>query len=614
MVSSSQSLMHPYFIDFSDLYKRAHDIAHAYQSGNLVFFLGAGASRANNKSMSSWKELLDKLSKRLQFDNKMSRQEIGKLIEQGHYTLAAEAIREYMKASQQDKHRSVDEAVAKLLRQKQMKREEKDRENPALHLAILNFGAPIFTTNFDTVIEDIIAEYKLAPDYPRYTYQDENDAENLLDPTKDQDKYLFKLHGSIHKSQRLIFDEQDYADFYFYAKWPASLQLLRYILASKMVVFIGFSLSDPEFMSILREATRYAGSYQHIAFLEKSETSPIERKMLQQTYKVDPILYDDHCQLPHYVMEMRTFFPRENIALQLKASLPALEKAVADIKRTQNIPEICSTLLFGSFAKYGCLEEPKNDIDLLFLIEGKCPHKHVKSLPKCLDRNLNVTFMPRAEFAAQLRKGDTFACSVLVTGCALEDADDYFRTFARGFRGRYSYEIMLQSAQSRYGEHWQRLYTNHNADAGTYLKACHHWSLALMQLHILKDGNFVQIDEPDSLLELSLLGNFRYTINRFVAIFEQADEEFILKLMRGAKGVPLDNVDDYRIHKIVPRFIEIFTHTHLQQINFAEVVEAYNRLLEGTSDECPQNQIKQARNCLPEEIRHLLPLMQDKKV
>jgi len=45
-VSVNPLSVHPYWIDFSTLYKRADAISQAHNSGNLVFFLGSGASKA----------------------------------------------------------------------------------------------------------------------------------------------------------------------------------------------------------------------------------------------------------------------------------------------------------------------------------------------------------------------------------------------------------------------------------------------------------------------------------------------------------------------------------------------------------------------------------------
>ena len=45
-MSTVTSLPDPFKLDFSDLYNKSDAIAQAYNSGNLVFFLGAGASKA----------------------------------------------------------------------------------------------------------------------------------------------------------------------------------------------------------------------------------------------------------------------------------------------------------------------------------------------------------------------------------------------------------------------------------------------------------------------------------------------------------------------------------------------------------------------------------------
>ena len=586
------SSIHPYLVDFSELYRRADAISHAHQSNNLVFFLGSGASKAYAKWMPTWENLLDSLRKKLKFRDTQSRKEIEKLISDGRYTLAAEAIREYVETRESNRHRAVDTAVGELL--KQRLRRDVNSHDLSLHLAILDFAVPIFTTNFDTIIEDLINKLGLT-EYPRYTYEDERDASNLLDPTKKYEKYVFKLHGSIHKSQKLILDEEDYAKFYFHSKWPTSLQLLRHILATKMVVFIGFSLSDPELMLILREATRHTSSYQHIAFLHELQVTPIEKNVMKEMYKVDPILYMNHAQLPLIVLEMRTFSPRETIALHLQPELPKLKLLISEIKTKSRIPEESSSILFGSYAKYGDLAEPKSDIDVLFLTPSQISQP--ESISEHLGREIDVTTMARSKFEGYLRNGDPFASNVLITGCALEDPEDYFGLLARGFRWKYTYDSVLKNIENRYMLRWLRLCSFENADQDerAYLQVCNEWSITLMQWFILRD------DYPlTSLLPISLLGNAIYTIERFSALSNNVDEEFFLSLMRAAKGVKLPT-DDYSILKMVPKFVNILATKHEK--------DRLEFLLPGTFlQQSPPSRIAKVYKFLSGELRKLCEL------
>ncbi|MCL6589177.1 MAG: SIR2 family protein [Firmicutes bacterium] len=543
----------PYWMDFSDLYKKADAICHAYNSRNLVFFLGSGVSKAFNPMMPNWSELLNNLLSEIRTGSPQQRDEILKLINSQRYLLAAEAIKQYAISDTDNKDLAIDQLVAKILQQ----RMNRSDHNPILHLAILDFSVPIFTTNYDNIIETLIADYKV-DSYNRtaITYEDEQDAANFLSPSKKYKNYVFKLHGSVDKAHRLILDEKDYSDFYFNARWPISLKLLRHTLATKMVVFIGFSLSDPEIMLILREAMRHSASYQHIALLHKPEVSPIEIDVIRSNYRVDPILYEEHSHLPLFVMEMRNFYHRENISLQIKAEKIKLLQAFQEIKKEEKLQPDCSVILFGSYAKYGPLSQPQADIDVLFLTDCFVSKSRVQSeaANRTLQRKIDATVMQRSEFEKLLRYGDPFASSVLVTGCPLEDIDGSYGTLSRGFIGNYDYNLVLQNAMNRYRIRWIRLCIYRDAELQDYLQACHQWSMSLMQLFLIKNNYPL-----DSLLSMSLLGNARFTIREFAVRFGgDFEEEFFVSLMHSAKGISL-NKDTSRpsLQQMIERFIKI---------------------------------------------------------
>src|SRR4030095_15943771 len=92
-----------YWVDFSALYQRSEAISHAYKSGNLVFFLGSGASKAYAKAMPSWNELLTVLLSEVQIPEESQKAEIVRLIKEQKYLLAAEALKRFAVLGGSDK-------------------------------------------------------------------------------------------------------------------------------------------------------------------------------------------------------------------------------------------------------------------------------------------------------------------------------------------------------------------------------------------------------------------------------------------------------------------------------------------------------------------------------
>ncbi len=191
--SENSSSSH-YWIDFSALYQKADAISQAYNSNNLVFFLGSGVSKAYAPEMPNWEELLDVLLTKLRPANPSQRAEVRELVEHQQYLLAAEAIKQYAVSGIEDRDTTIDSAIAEILRQRFKKSVKK---NPILHLTLFDFSVPIFTTNYDTILEHVISEYGVET-YKRIaiTYEDEKDVILLLSPTRRPENYVFKLHGS----------------------------------------------------------------------------------------------------------------------------------------------------------------------------------------------------------------------------------------------------------------------------------------------------------------------------------------------------------------------------------------------------------------------------------
>lgn len=522
--------IHPYLIDYSALYNKADAINRAYSSGNLVFFVGSGASKAYSASMPTWDELMKAVLSEAKVQSPFHKEEILNHIKNHRYLLAAEAIKSFGTFDTEKKDLAVDELVGRILKQRQQSSEK----NPILHLSILDFSVPIFTTNFDNIIEKLVKEYDIEG-FDANTYQDQPYASVLLNPGKIHEKYIFKLHGSIDKTQKLILDDRDYTDFYFHNQWPVSLQLLRHILSTKMVVFLGFSLTDPEIMLILREATRYSSSYQHIALMHRESLSSIEKDILRSNYRVDPIIYEEHGLLPLYIIEMRNFYHRETLPLLLRKNEPKLMRAIKKIRLNNFLPENSSAILFGSYAKYGDLSPVDADVDILFLTqENYAEQLHISDndADNILNRKVDITVMARSDMERFLHLGDAFATNILITGCPLEDPQDIYGIMCRGFRSNYVRQDVLGNALERYQTRWIRLCLFENSDLEDFLQACYQWCISLMQLFVLED--FYPID---SILKVSLLGNARYVIREFANRYQDFDEGYFLSLMQAAKGI-----------------------------------------------------------------------------
>lgn len=535
----------PDFIDYSAIYARARDLDLAYQSHQLCFFLGSGASTwfASRRDLPAgaprsepllpgWRGLLDRLTGQISNLAIPQRQEVRTLLERGQFLLAAEAIKRFAPTGGEDPDRYIDRRVAEILGPAL----PPDSVDPFLHLVILDFAAPILTTNYDRVLETVLERQQLRSTFgDPITYRDDRALRTLLSPSRERRPYILKIHGSIGSNDDLILDETDYFRFYVRREWPYALRALEQLLASYMVVFVGFSMADPEIRIILREAVRYAGTYQHLALFRRQDVTETEQDVLRQNFHVQPVLFDDFDDLPYFLVEMRDVCRRDRPSIKLAASQGRLTAVCESVRDENDFPPSTIAIAFGSFAKYGSRSQA-HDIDVLFLVPGA----DLDDLPEELDTasasqqlglRLDATPLPFEEFERLLRVGDPFASSVLVSGWPLFDPEGRYGILARGFEPAYVRGALEENLDVRYlGRWWALVQSRRVASPSTPRLPEYQWAWTLMQSAILAHGY-----PADSLVAVSLLGNNRFTIREFCNRHGVADETRLLDLVSKAR-------------------------------------------------------------------------------
>ena len=109
-------------------------------------------------------------------------------------------------------------------------------------LTVFNISGFI-TTNYDAFLE------KIAPKYKVYTSQEE-----LIFSTIHGVAEIFKIHGSVDNPSSIIITAEDYAAFDAKSSYLAAK--LTTIFVEYPIIFIGYSLSDPNIRKILSSIAR----------------------------------------------------------------------------------------------------------------------------------------------------------------------------------------------------------------------------------------------------------------------------------------------------------------------------------------------------------------------
>ncbi len=101
----------------------------------------------------------------------------------------------------------------------------------------------VLTTNYDSFIEDLF------PSYTKYIGQEE-----LIFSTLHGVSEIYKIHGCYTKPESIVINEADYADFTEKNAYLAAKILT--IFLEHPIVFIGYSINDPNIESILKSIVK----------------------------------------------------------------------------------------------------------------------------------------------------------------------------------------------------------------------------------------------------------------------------------------------------------------------------------------------------------------------
>ena len=208
-------------------------IAKEMASGKCVLFLGAGASYGDKgekgvpKAAELAKELSEKLKRNYNF--RISKDAgLPKIAQCFEAQTDRETLEKYIKGE-----------IGKI------------KDPLKIHKIITNLPVNlpvkiIITTNYDQLLETQFDEDVGAIDYKTII-----DDEELIENWNDQDVMIMKIHGSIESAKKLVITEDDYVDSL--SRETLIKHALRFIMATKTILFIGYSLADYDIRVLLKQ-------------------------------------------------------------------------------------------------------------------------------------------------------------------------------------------------------------------------------------------------------------------------------------------------------------------------------------------------------------------------
>ncbi len=219
------------------------------QRGNIVLFCGAGIS-VSEGGIPTGTQLAQELAGRCGLDSTtgMSLPEIAQVYELqfGHHSLIA-LIAGW-----------IDDPRHQPLRAHRL-------------IAVLPFQC-IITTNWDTLLEQALEQartpfIKVVRD-SEVAYADQS---RVL---------LIKLHGSIEQKDSIVVTGDDY--YGVFARLPETLHVVQSYIATRTLLFLGYSLEDNDFKRLYLEMTRHLGKHGRRAYAVQIHPPPVAIQYWQE--------------------------------------------------------------------------------------------------------------------------------------------------------------------------------------------------------------------------------------------------------------------------------------------------------------------------------------------
>lgn len=162
------------------------------------------------------------------------------------------------------------------------------------------------TTNYDKLIETAITFERNEPPAV-YSW---NSLQSLASALFEGQFFVLKLHGDIDNPESIILTSQDYDQVMFRA--PFMRTFLQSIFLNFTLLFVGYSLSDPDFQLMLKEVNLIfsSGTPPHYALLADPHEFTMEH--LMQRMNIQIISYKaqkDHKEAIDFVKAMQAEKP-----------------------------------------------------------------------------------------------------------------------------------------------------------------------------------------------------------------------------------------------------------------------------------------------------------------
>ncbi|MCC5672572.1 SIR2 family protein [Kocuria rhizophila] len=258
----------------------------AMAKGECVLFIGAGFTKnatSTGANPVSWAELLTELLNKISPNPVRGRRTnadaaIAGQIKNGDLLWAAQALE--TRFTEAGWHADYREIIARAV-----DGPVDAKFQPGLpHESLLNLDARlIITTNYDKVLERLFGD-----GYVYLTYKNDNIAESV----RTGKSIVLKLHGTTDDPQGLILTRLDFAELR--RKGVQALGVVEALALTRTVLFLGYSLDDPDLQLILENQMLMSSSTPgHYLLTSSRATTAARVDVMRKAFGVQVITYSD---------------------------------------------------------------------------------------------------------------------------------------------------------------------------------------------------------------------------------------------------------------------------------------------------------------------------------
>jgi hypothetical protein len=288
-------------------------LVHYLRENRCVLFCGAGLSAW--AGLPTWKKLLQDVVRQLadETPDDPNLDELRRLVVAGKLLEVADHCKETLGQRYYD------------ILTEQLRGDKAEIPEPHKVIVQLPFSS-VVTTNFDKLLERAYASVGPWPKTP--THQDVDTLGPLL---FDGSFFILKAHGDIDRPRGMVLSTGGYQEI-IHAN-PAYNSIFSALLLTKAILFVGYSLNDPDFRLLLDRQLTDFGSNIPARYALMTGIGKVESDVLWRTAKIRAIPYEDgkHEQVLEFLRSLLRQVISEPTEIKDADAIQGAQKTVAAI-------------------------------------------------------------------------------------------------------------------------------------------------------------------------------------------------------------------------------------------------------------------------------------------